>query len=190
MTKTVDYAYLYAITERITPLDSDCGALCGSRCCRPHPKKVLGMYLFPGEEIMFSGQEHWLEYEKHDPLLYDFPDNWTYPVTFVKCLRPCPRQARPLSCRLFPLAPHLLQDDTLLIIHETMKLPYRCPLISKKMPLREDFIDTVALSWRELLKDHRIYRLVAEDSRRREESGEIPQILRVQESGGKTTGLR
>jgi hypothetical protein len=182
VTEIIDYKYLYSITEKTTPLGSDCGELCGSICCRPHRKKVLGMYLFPGEEIMFSGREHWLEYEQHDPMLYDFPDNWEYPVFFIKCTAPCPRQARPLSCRLFPLAPHLLLDGTLLIVYETMKLPYRCPLITRKIPLQANFIDTVALAWQELLKDSRIYSLVAEDSRQREaETGRIPEILRCSE---------
>ncbi|KJS16080.1 MAG: hypothetical protein VR69_10775 [Peptococcaceae bacterium BRH_c4b] len=187
MTKKPDYEYIYAITAKTTPLDSDCGELCGSICCRPHRKKVLGMYLFPGEETMFSGAENWLDYERHDPLLYDFPDNWEYPVFFVKCTPPCPRQARPLSCRLFPLAPHLLQDGTLLIIHETIILPYRCPLITRKIPLRVDFIETVALTWQELLKDDRIYRLVEEDSRQREtETGKLPEILHCSSLARKT----
>ncbi len=176
-----DYKYLYQITENVTPLDKDCGELCGSVCCRPHGKKTLGMYLFPGEEVMFKGNEQWLEYERHDPKLYDFPDNWEYPVFFVKCTPPCPRKDRPLSCRLFPLAPHLLEDGSLLIIHETMKLPYRCPLIVRNTSLREDFIDMVTEVWQELLKNDKIYRLVQEDSRQRERDlHKLPRVFRLQ----------
>lgn len=186
MSTRPDYNYLYRITRDVTPLQYDCGDLCGQICCRPNPENSLGMYLFPGEEIMFTGSEEWLKYEKHEPDLYDFPGNWTYPVYFIQCLRPCPRESRPLACRLFPLAPHLLGDGTLLIIYETMELPYRCPLITNKTTLREDFIDTVALAWREMLLDPRIYTLVEEDSRRRErELGDIPPVLRVRPLPGK-----
>ncbi|MHB8158175.1 MAG: hypothetical protein ACYDEQ_12395, partial [Desulfocucumaceae bacterium] len=108
----------------------------------------------------------------------DFPDNWKDPVHFLICTSPCPRDKRPLACRFFPLTPHLLTDGTLALIPETARLPYRCPLIHKKIPLREEFIEMVAAAWRELLKDPRIRRLVIEDSREREtKSKGNPPIL-------------
>lgn len=173
-----DYNYLYALTANVTPLDSDCGLLCGSICCRPDRKNTLGVYLFPGEEALFSRDESWFSRECHDPAKHDFPENWTTPVHFIKCRAPCPREARPLACRFFPLAPHLLSDGTLLLIHETARLPYKCPLIARNIPLRGDFTGAVALAWRELLLDPRIRRLVEEDSRERERSlPAIPAVL-------------
>ncbi len=165
-----DFAYLFALTEKITPLHQDCGLLCGSICCKPQKNADLGMYLFPGEEVMYNGQEPWLSYEKHDPKQYEFPKNWHDPVYFVQCTPPCPRQSRPLSCRLFPVAPHLLQNDQLILIYETLSLPYCCPLIEQKIALRKDFITTAALVWQELLLDEKIYTLVKEDSQEREQS--------------------
>ncbi len=167
-TPPVDYKYLYVLTGRATPLDGDCGLLCGSICCRPDRKNSLGVYLFPGEESLFPEKGSWFAREHHDPKEYDFPDNWTGPVHFIKCHSPCPREARPLACRFFPLAPHLLTDGTLLLIHETARLPYKCPLIAGNVPLRGDFIEVTALAWQVLLKDPRILKLVEEDSRERE----------------------
>lgn len=173
-----DYNYLYTLTGRVTPLEYDCGAFCGSVCCRPDRKNSLGVYLFPGEESLFPAEGDWFTREYHDPSGYDFPDNWTGPVHFIKCRRPCPRDSRPLACRFFPLAPHLLSDGTLLLIHETARLPYICPLIAGDIPLRGDFTATTALAWQELIKDPRILRLVEEDSRFRERSlNDLPRVI-------------
>ncbi|MHB8918735.1 MAG: hypothetical protein ACYC4H_11980, partial [Desulfocucumaceae bacterium] len=71
---TVDYHYLYALTATVTPLDYDCGVLCGSTCCRPNRKNSLGVYLFPGEESRFVEGQDWFVREFHDPAEYDFPE--------------------------------------------------------------------------------------------------------------------
>ena len=42
------------IGER-TPLQSDCGKLCGAACCQPGEDRQGGMYLFPGEETPLPG---------------------------------------------------------------------------------------------------------------------------------------
>ena len=34
----------------VTPLKTDCGKVCGARCCRPLETEETGMLLFPGEE--------------------------------------------------------------------------------------------------------------------------------------------
>lgn len=174
---TVDYKKLYDLTCLVTPLQDDCGQLCGSVCCREDREDSLGVYLFPGEETLFTGKEDWLRWEKRHPQEDDFPSSWKSPVYFIRCTRACPREQRPLGCRFFPLTPHLLKDHTLLLIHETMALPYTCPLIEKRTPLRKDFIETVALSWQELLKDPRILDLVRMDSREREKEGHRPSIV-------------
>lgn len=173
---TVNYKALYEITSGVTPLEGDCGILCERVCCRPDESNTLGMYLFPGEENMFTGEENWLEWERRCPEADDFPPSWRYPVHFIRCTRPCPRERRPLSCRFFPLAPHLLKDGTLLLIYETMALPYTCPLIEKRVSLKADFVEAVARCWQELLKDPRIRSLVELDSRDREREEEPPCV--------------
>ncbi len=175
---TPDYRYLYELTNNVTPLKTDCGSLCESICCRPNNKHKLGVYLFPGEQEFLGSSKKWYKMEFHHPKHYDFPENWTEPVPFISCLKPCPRESRPLACRFFPLTAHLLKDETLLIIHETMELPYKCPLITQKMKLQPEFIETVAAAWQTLLKSPLIRQLVEEDSIKREESCPyIPSIL-------------
>lgn len=166
-----DYQHLYRITSLVTPLDRDCGTLCGRACCKPGQRDELGIYLFPGEECMFTRQENWLLWEEQDPREYEFPASWPHPVYFIRCTGPCPRRVRPLACRFFPLAPHLQQDGSLLLIYETLQLPYSCPLIHQTLPLQRDFITTTGAAWDILLRDHRIRDLVEEDSRDREQQG-------------------
>ncbi|WP_018084454.1 hypothetical protein [Desulfurispora thermophila] len=174
---TPDYERLYQITAHVTPLAGDCGQLCGKACCQPDATNSLGIYLFPGEEAVLHLPQPWLDWEMHDPRRYDFPASWQEPVHFVKCTRPCPRTLRPLACRFFPLAPHLLRDGQLLLIYETMSLPYRCPLIVMRSRLERQFIETTAAAWRELLQNRQIYDLVWEDSRQREAEGTRPELL-------------
>jgi len=165
------------MTNNITPLEDDCGKLCGKICCRPDMNNTLGMYLFPGEEGMFTGKENWLLWEQRDPVEDDFPATWSYPVYFIRCTEPCPRKQRPLSCRFFPLTPHLLKDGKLILIYETLDLPYICPLIRRKTPLRKDFIEVVVRCWQELLIDQRVRDLVEMDSQDREKEGKQPCII-------------
>ena len=173
----LDYRELYRLSEKVTPLRSDCGLLCGKLCCQPGKTVNLGMYLFPGEEVMYTGREDWLAWEQRDPTEDYFPSSWTKPLYFISCTKPCPRAGRPLICRFFPLAPHLLYNDTLLLIHETMTLSYKCPLIIQDQPLEEDFIQMVGRCWRSLLTDRRIRDLVVMDSRDREMSIAKPRIV-------------
>lgn len=163
-----DYAYLYMLTREAVPLDFDCGQLCGRACCQPGKKENLGVYLFPGEEIMFSGNEDWCRWELHNPRHYRFPASWREPVHFLLCRRQCEREKRPLACRFYPLAPHTLRGGTLLLIYDPTPLPYRCPIVDQQIPLRPDFIATVSRAWLFMLRDRRIYDLVVEDSRYRE----------------------
>lgn len=174
---TPDYQRLYQLTASVTPLAGDCGKLCGKACCQPDAANSLGIYLFPGEEAVLQLPRPWLEWEIHDPRHYDFPASWQEPVHFVKCTGPCPRELRPLACRFFPLAPHLLRDGQLLLIYETMHLPYRCPLIVQRRRLQKKFIATTAVAWQELLKNRLIYDLIWEDSRQREKERLAPDIV-------------
>ncbi|MCG8401167.1 MAG: hypothetical protein MJA84_06175 [Firmicutes bacterium] len=171
------YRHLYNATANPTPIRKNCGELCGRACCRPAPRGELGIYLFPGEETMFSRRENWLTWEEHDPVEHGFPVSWNEPVYFVRCSGSCPREMRPLACRFFPLAPHLNRDGSLRLIYETLDLPYRCPLITSGTPLEPRFINMVETAWEILLRDRRIGDLVREDSRLREENGLPVQVV-------------
>ncbi|NTW05123.1 MAG: hypothetical protein HGA27_03255 [Peptococcaceae bacterium] len=173
-----DYRFLYRLTNHITPQKEDCGLVCGKICCKPDKDNSLGVYLFPGEEILFLKTTQWYTIETHNPKEYDFPEEWTNPVYFIKCKEPCPREERPLACRFFPLTAHLLRDGELIIINEPAELPYKCPLIEEKIPLEEEFIDIIAKVWQILLVNPVIKRLIEFDSINREKSlAGLPEIV-------------
>lgn len=81
----------YAAIGDLTPLTTDCGALCGRACCLPDEDGQGGMLLFPGEDDMCAGDWRVIEHTDAGDILY--------------CSAPCPRDVRPLACRIFPLTP-------------------------------------------------------------------------------------
>ena len=80
------------ILNDVTPLHTDCGRVCGARCCRSLEGEETGMLLFPGEEAFYQGRAGWT--------LRDAPAG-----KLAVCPGRCERSERPLACRLFPLIP-------------------------------------------------------------------------------------
>ena len=77
------------LLEEITPLQTDCGLVCGGACCQTHPGEETGMLLFPGEAEMYRGEDGFT--------LVDSPHG-----TILVCEGRCSRANRPLACRMFP----------------------------------------------------------------------------------------
>ncbi|MBN1352020.1 hypothetical protein JXJ21_21640 [candidate division KSB1 bacterium] len=90
------YSELYAGLDDITPLQIDCGELCGSRCCSNEIGK--GVFLFPYEEVMFENKMNWGGFFQLSGM------------DAIRCDGKCVRAERPLACRLFPLFPYLSAD--------------------------------------------------------------------------------
>lgn len=104
-----------SLLEAVTPLARDCGALCGGACCESPEEgdEELGMLLFPGEEGLYGPEDaKWMRIVPSGVQMEGKP------VPLLVCDGTCPRDKRPLSCRIFPLAPKfrdgqcLLQMDT------------------------------------------------------------------------------
>lgn len=83
-----------ALLASVTPLKTDCGRLCGGACCQGDEE--TGMLLFPGEEALYAG----CTFGRVLPA--DFSLGGHAASLFV-CRGSCPRESRPLACRLFPL---------------------------------------------------------------------------------------
>ena len=172
------YKAIYRLLDRVSPIDSDCGLLCGAACCTcggdsDHPDGLdfdLGIYLLPGEEKLFTGKEDWLRWSTEYAEDYDFPDSWFGKVHFIRCKTPphCPRSMRPLQCRFFPLAPHLSSDGKLHLVVFPGDLPYTCPIIKEQIPLEDRFIKATYTVWNRLIQDPLIYDLVKLDSSERD----------------------
>ena len=94
------YEKAYSIIGDLTPIPADCGKLCKKACCKGDSE--TGMYLFPFENLMLYGTESWLNISKSE-------FNYTLDrfADIAVCTRQCPRDRRPLSCRIFPLVPYV-----------------------------------------------------------------------------------
>ncbi|MDO4562436.1 MAG: hypothetical protein Q4C12_01235 [Clostridia bacterium] len=86
---------MYGIIGGLTPQKSDCGRLCARACCRGD-KDGDGMYLFPKEEECYGKLPKWASISPTD----------IKGIKLFSCDGHCERSLRPLSCRIFPLAPY------------------------------------------------------------------------------------
>ncbi|MBR1560478.1 MAG: hypothetical protein IJ646_09600 [Clostridia bacterium] len=77
----------------LTPMLTDCGALCGAACCAPDADGQGGVHLFPGEAQALRDCE-WVASV--------LPGAFAPVMT---CDGSCDRDRRPLGCRIFPLTP-------------------------------------------------------------------------------------
>lgn len=165
---------IYRLLNKVSPIDSDCGKLCGAICCTcgdPYDDE-LGIYLYPGEEKLHSRKEDWLEWSVENAEDFDFPKSWLGSIYFVKCKTPpiCPREKRPLQCRTYPLTPYLDENGVLELLYNDEELPYTCPLIEDEIPLNDDFVKATHTVWSHLIHDPYIRDLVEMDSRLRDEA--------------------
>lgn len=104
------YQAIYRRLDDLTPLPVDCGELCGKLCCQPSEEEELGMYLYPGEESLFYGNDSFKIVDSE--LTYQNGKH----AKLVCCTRPCERSTRPLSCRIFPLVPYFRRGSDVRII--------------------------------------------------------------------------
>ena len=139
----------------VTPLRTDCGALCGAACCRGDGDDARGMMLFPGEDSLYAGAD----FARVEPL--ETPDADGHPISGAKllvCDGHCPREMRPLCCMLFPLAPRLKDGEYRLSVDR--RAFALCPLarIGAK-GFSQDFIDAARRAFALLAQDEecRVY---------------------------------
>ncbi len=169
------YEEIYRLLDRVSPLDTDCGKLCGAACCTQSyaDGEEMGIFLMPGEEALFGPEDDaWLERTHESAEDLGFPASWVESVAFVHCKTPpvCPREKRPIQCRTYPLTPHLDAEGHLTLVYNDLDMPYRCPLIEEQIPLNDDFVEATLKAWDMLIQDPRVRDLVREDSIEREEA--------------------
>ena len=129
----------YALLEELTPLTTDCGAVCGGRCCQVSADSE-GMLLFPGEETLLAEDGYTIR-----------PADGGYLLT---CDGTCDRTKRPLSCRIFPLFPVLTEEGRVRAVYDPRGWRM-CPLVREcaHVPLDRDFVRTVRRVGRILAAD-------------------------------------
>ena len=129
----------YALLEDVTPLTTDCGAVCDGRCCRESADSE-GMLLFPGEEVLLADAGYTIR-----------PAEGGYLLT---CGGTCDRSLRPLSCRIFPLFPILTEEGRIKAVYDPRGFRM-CPLVREcaHVPLNREFVRTVRRVGRVLMED-------------------------------------
>ena len=154
----------YALLEDLTPLTTDCGAVCGGRCCRESADSE-GMLLFPGEEILLADAGYTIR-----------PAEGGYLLT---CDGTCDRTLRPLACRIFPLCPILTEEGRIKAVYDPRG--YRmCPLVREcaHVPLDRDFVRAVRRAGRILMADPACAAFLRLQS---EEIAELNRLLKLEE---------
>ena len=113
------YKSIYKFFDDTTPLTVDCGKLCNGACCESSDEEETGMYLFPGEEVLFLDNPDFKIVDS------EFEYNGAC-AKIVICKGTCERDLRPLSCRIFPLIPYMKNDGFDIIFDSRAKS--LCPL--------------------------------------------------------------
>lgn len=132
------------LLAHLTPLKTDCGRLCAGACCQGDD--ATGMLLFPGEAQLYA------ECDFADVLDADFTlaDKT---AKLLVCRGSCPREARPLSCRLFPLFLSFRKDGSPKVIMDRRARSV-CPLTDYgKAGLDSAFVDAAKEAYASLLQD-------------------------------------
>lgn len=135
--------------ESLTPLKMNCGRLCGGACCEPDESGENGMLLFPFEEELYSRPIEGFDFHLSED------DSLFRGGKRLVCGGSCPRQHRPLACRLFPLRIRVETDG--LESRPVAELDPRawavCPLLEKGglRAMSPDFIAAVERAGQHLM---------------------------------------
>ncbi len=127
----------------LTPMNWDCGRLCGKACCQPDEDGQGGVYLFPGEEGLTGGE--WSE-------VAEARMNGR-PVKMLTCEGSCERDRRPLGCMIFPLTP-VVDDADRVDVRFDLRARAMCPLLRDgEGGLRQEFVLTAREALQEIAGD-------------------------------------
>jgi Fe-S-cluster containining protein len=164
---------IYSKLDKVSPVNFDCGKLCGEVCCvydnENEDSEELVLYLLPGEELMYEDSDSFeLYYVDYREIKY--PPSWKNQAYLVRCINPpkCDRSIRPIQCRTFPLIPHLTKNGEFHLVFDEHEFPYECPIIHKNIKINDDFIKVTYDVWMRLLSNPLVYDLVDMDSRIRD----------------------
>ena len=130
----------------VTPLKTDCGRLCSGACCEGDEE--TGMLLFPGEEALYEG----CAFARVIPADFSLAGA---PALLLVCSGGCPREERPLACRLFPLFLAFKEDGTTRVRMDARAREV-CPLCDYGISaLDPAFRDAARKAYDALLEDER-----------------------------------
>lgn len=117
----------YSFLRKTTPLDFDCGKICGGKCCGADDE--TGMLLFPGEEKFLDENIRVIENKNGDKI--------------AVCDGRCDRNKRPLACRIYPLFPIIYNEKGQYKIKVIFDIRANCPLSAGEYNFTRRFIKSV-----------------------------------------------
>ena len=126
-----------------TPLKRDCGRYCQHACCQTDEDGQGGVFLFPGEA---EGYERcgWARVETGDMAGEKTP--------MLVCEGICPREERPLGCRIFPLTAET--DGETMDVRLDIRARPLCPLVKSGVKgLDRRFVENVKRALRLMAQD-------------------------------------
>ena len=133
-----------ALLCALTPLKTDCGRLCGGVCCQGD--ETTGMLLFPGEDTLYERCAFGRVLHAGFPL-------GGAPANLFVCEGRCPREDRPLACRLFPLFFAFTKGGGTRVRMDTRAASV-CPLYACGVyGLSAEFVDAARQAYDALLED-------------------------------------
>ena len=138
---------LYELLEDVTPMPSDCGALCGGVCCKGG--RGDGMLLFPGEKEYFDGKAGFTVI--HDD---------RYGCDAAVCSGFCDRSERPLSCRIFPYQFYVSGSGKVTVAADVRALGH-CPLTEPDTAVSRTFLRRLRMCAKIVENDGILYGFVA-----------------------------
>lgn len=161
------YEQVYSILDRHSLADFDCGDLCGKLCCcyLAAGDDESGVELLPGEEDNFPLEAEWHKPRFLSQSLYEYPPDWIgrSGLFQIKCLKACPREKRPVNCRLFPFQLYREGDGYYLALIGA-GCQYICALIEKPELINQKFVESVKEAAALLLEIPEVRQLVDWDS--------------------------
>ena len=132
-----------AALVELTPMKGDCGKLCEGACCKADESGENGMLLLPFEERFYKKPIDGFSFKLvEDDSLYRGGKR-------LVCQGTCPREHRPLACRIFPLRMKVVPVDGGEHHRAVAELDPRawavCPLLEEGglRAMRTDFVQAV-----------------------------------------------
>ena len=152
----------YELLENVTPLDYNCGLLCGNKCCKG--SETDGMLLFPFEKEFF---------ENHPDYKVYFDEK--YNSDAVVCIKTCNRSERPLSCRIFPFFPYVekSEDEDKITVGTDVRALGECPVADEKMNIDKKFMRAIRIASQVLIRNDEIKNFLQTQSRNMLDLGKL-----------------
>ncbi len=161
----------YGLLHNRTPLGAyNCGKLCEAACCKGNAD--CGMWMFPHEEEIFVKSDNFT--------IKQTKGNFGYPM--IVCNGDCERYERPLSCRIFPLFPAIIEEngeEKIRILRDPRAS--MCPLILDKSRLDQAFVRNVKLAGAFLAQDEEIKEYMKKVAAELLEIAELKKLLSAED---------